>query len=244
MCLLLDVGEGLLCSGADIRKIESMFNTMGKTYNIHKMSAFVIPSLISLTIQLDDGFGVTQSRRIPASNITTNLFRLNHLNNISHICRHRRMSLDELQQMIDESFQPVKAFPFYFGTCFAIGSLAFFFGGNVWDSLVAITLAIVICFIKRNVAEYIDNNIALSFLCALVIGTAAELLGSWFGVLDVDKILIADIMCLIPGIAVTLSVRDIIVGDTITGILRLTEGIFITGALAFGFWLSHWIIGG
>ena len=51
-------------------------------------------------------------------------------------------------------------------------------------------------------------------------------------------------MLLIPGIAVTISVRDIILGDTISGALRLVDSMFLTGGLALGFWLSFGLFGG
>ena len=56
--------------------------------------------------------------------------------------------------------------------------------------------------------------------------------------------MIGDIMLLIPGIAMTNSVRDILVGDTISGIMRLIESLVWAGALACGFMSAIWILGG
>ena len=53
--------------------------------------------------------------------------------------------------------------------------------------------------------------------------------------------MIGDIMLLIPGIAFTNSIKDVFVGDTISGIMRLAESLMWTGALACGFMLSFWI---
>jgi uncharacterized membrane protein YjjP (DUF1212 family) len=50
-----------------------------------------------------------------------------------------------------------------------------------------------------------------------------------------DKIMIGDIMLLIPGIAMTNSIRNMLVGDTISGIMRLIESLLWAGALALGF---------
>jgi uncharacterized membrane protein YjjP (DUF1212 family) len=58
----------------------------------------------------------------------------------------------------------------------------------------------------------------------------------------VDKIIIGDIMLLIPGIALTNSIKDIFVGDTISGIMRLAESLLWAGAIACGFLLSFWIV--
>ena len=50
-----------------------------------------------------------------------------------------------------------------------------------------------------------------------------------------DKILIGIIMLLIPGAVITNSVRDMLVGHTISGLLRLSESLILSGALALGF---------
>ena len=51
-------------------------------------------------------------------------------------------------------------------------------------------------------------------------------------------------MLLIPGIAMTNSVRDILVGDTISGVMRLIESLLWAGSIACGFMLAIRLIGG
>ena len=51
-------------------------------------------------------------------------------------------------------------------------------------------------------------------------------------------------MLLIPGLATTNSVRDIMVGDTISGIMRLIECLLWALALAFGFMIAIRLTGG
>ena len=58
-----------------------------------------------------------------------------------------------------------------------------------------------------------------------------------------DKIIIGDIMLLIPGLAFTNAVKDIFIGDTISGVMRLIETILWAAALALGFALSGWLLG-
>ena len=50
-----------------------------------------------------------------------------------------------------------------------------------------------------------------------------------------DKIIIGNIMLLIPGIALTTSLRDMINGDTISGLLGLSEAVLKALAIAIGF---------
>ena len=242
--ILLDMGEAMLCSGAEINRVEDTFLKIGASYKVKEINVFVIPALITLTIRTNDDFELTQSRRILSKKITTNLYRLEKLNNITHNCRIKTYSLTELKRMISDSNKPVSIYPFLFGSALAAASFSVFFGGSIYDGLIAGALAFVICFFQRIISTVVSNRIILSFLCALFIGVLVGVLGRNISCLHTDKILIGDIMLLIPGIAVTISVRDIILGDTISGALRLVDSMFLTGGLALGFWISFGLFGG
>lgn len=59
-----------------------------------------------------------------------------------------------------------------------------------------------------------------------------------------DKVLIGIIMLLIPGIMLTNSIRDILLGDIISGSLRLVEAILMAATLALGMMVAIWLMGG
>ena len=59
-----------------------------------------------------------------------------------------------------------------------------------------------------------------------------------------SKILIGDIMLLIPGLAMTNAVRDTMVGSPISGAMRLIETLLWAGALAMGFMSAFLLMGG
>ena len=59
-----------------------------------------------------------------------------------------------------------------------------------------------------------------------------------------DKIVIGDIMLLIPGLSMFISINDIFKGDIMSGIGRFTEGIFLALTIAAGVGLSLLMLGG
>ena len=60
-----------------------------------------------------------------------------------------------------------------------------------------------------------------------------------FGLGDnVDMISIGNIMLLIPGVALTNSLRDMFSGNTISGLMRFIEAILLALTIAFGFALA------
>lgn len=50
-----------------------------------------------------------------------------------------------------------------------------------------------------------------------------------------DKIMIGDIMLVIPGLQLTNSLRDMINGDMISGLLNMSEALLKAVAVAIGF---------
>jgi len=60
---------------------------------------------------------------------------------------------------------------------------------------------------------------------------------------DVDMVIIGNIMTLIPGVGLTNALRDLLVGDSVSGLLRLIEAVLIALAIAAGFFLVS-VLGG
>ena len=61
---------------------------------------------------------------------------------------------------------------------------------------------------------------------------------------DVNQIIIGNIMLLIPGIALTNSMRDMISGDIMSGMLRFFDAILVAAAIAAGYILAAQLMGG
>ena len=64
-----------------------------------------------------------------------------------------------------------------------------------------------------------------------------------FPALHVDKIMIGDIMLLIPGLMATNAIRDILIGDTISGVMRFIEAMLLAAVLALGLIGAIFLIG-
>ena len=61
---------------------------------------------------------------------------------------------------------------------------------------------------------------------------------------NVNKIIIGNIMLLIPGIALTNSLRDMISGDIMSGMLRFLDAVLVAAAIAAGYILAGQLLGG
>ena len=59
----------------------------------------------------------------------------------------------------------------------------------------------------------------------------------------VDYVIIGNIMTLIPGIGLTNALRDLLVGDSIAGLLRSVEAALMALAIGAGYFLFAWMGG-
>lgn len=240
---LLKLGEMMMCAGAEINRVEDTITRMGRAYGAVKMNVFVITSSIIITMALPDGQEVTQTRRVrkpPGADF----MKLEALNDLSRKYCAAPMAIDELRTSLQKIQQEKSKKVFlFFGSALAGGSFALFFGGKILDGAAAAFFGLLICFMQLSFERFCMNKVIFNLICSLVIGLGICAAAKIFPVFHADKIMIGDIMLLIPGVAMTNAVRDILIGDTISGIMKLTETVLWSASLACGFMVAILLVG-
>ena len=113
-----------------------------------------------------------------------------------------------------------------------------------WDGLLAGAIAVLICWMERYLSPFCMNGVEFQFIASFLSGVSTLLLCRFGMQFHADKVLIGIIMLLIPGIMLTNSIRDILLGDIISGSLRLVEAILMAATLALGMMAAIWLMGG
>ncbi|MCR4747254.1 MAG: threonine/serine exporter family protein [Clostridiales bacterium] len=240
--LALDMGEELMSCGAEVNRVEDTITRMGMAFGAVNMNVFVITTSIVVTMQLSDDESLTLTRRItnPGS---IDFRKLSRLNNVSRqYCQGEIAAEDlegEFKKAIDPTTKPIRM---YLGSALAAFAFAIFFGGKVWDGLVAAAFGLLICAFQRGFSGKAPNLIIYNIVTSFIVGLGVCFLAKFIPGLNLDKILIGDIMLLVPGVAMTNAIKDILVGDTVSGTMRLVETIMWAGALAGGFMAAFWIV--
>ena len=241
--LLLDMGEMMMCSGGEVRRVENTLSLMGKAYGATETNVLVITASIVLTMKFSDGNLITESRRVEAPG-SNKLWRLEGLNALSRKCCEQPLPIEELEVEIKNCKQPTNLWKFYLGSALAAGAFAVFFGGNIFDGIFAALVALLVCLFQRKLSHIFPNNIIFNVVCSFVVGVLICFATKLIPIVSTDMGIIGVIMLLIPGIAFTNSMRDILVGDTISGIMRLIESLLWAAGLAIGFMLAILLVGG
>lgn len=240
----LDIGEQMLMSGAEIARVEDSIERICRAYQAEQVHVFSITSSMLLTVRAADGETLTQTRRIRS--YTTDLDRLDRLNSLSrYVCRHTPPAdyiRSELRAIAARKTYPPAAL--CATAAMIAGALTLFFGGDAVDAAASAVIAVLVRLLQTLLQRLDANRVFESTLCAATAGALA-ILAVFFGLgHHEDMIIIGNIMLLIPGVVLTNSIRDMLSGDMISGLLRLSESVVLAVAIAIGFALSAALLGG
>ncbi|MBE7049318.1 MAG: threonine/serine exporter family protein [Ruminococcaceae bacterium] len=240
--ILMAFGKLMIQSGAEINRVEDTVNRIGMSYDISKISVFAITTSLVITIVDTDGNTYTHSKRI-VSVATTNFTKLELLNSLSRQkCTGEIDEIEFERRFWEIKNKSTKKIKIYAGSMISAGAFTFFFGGNIYDAFVAVLFSMLIFLIDDKFKRYCPNIMMFNFITAFIVGIGISLVSKFYG-LNADKIVIGDIMLLIPGVAFTNSMRNLLVGDTLAGVMRLVETVLWAASLAVGFVISMMLVG-
>lgn len=232
---IMDMGELLLIAGAEIMRVEDTMTRLCTAYGFTDTDVLSITSSIIVTVHTASGRVLTQTRRILARDV--DLGMIERVNALSRkICAEPlppeafRRAIEEVKHGRQYSERTI------FGAFVLVSaSFAVFFGGELRDALAAALASVVLFFALRFGKKLELNNILLNFICSVVTALAISALTRLGLGQNPDMISMGNIMILIPGLAFTTSQRDMIIGDTISGLLGIFEAVLKTLAIAAGF---------
>lgn len=240
----LDIGEQMLISGAEVGRVEAAIRFICASYGSCRTDVFTITSSIVVSVAYPDGTHGTQTRRITGTR--TDLTKLHRLNGLSRQICATTPDYAYVQRQL-ETICGKKPYPLWLealGSALIAFSFAVFFGGSMTDGLAACVLGLGLRYatwlLQKAELNPIFTNVVASFFLSL---SAILLVRGGLGQ-DVNKIIIGNIMLLIPGIALTNSLRDMISGDIMTGMLRFLDAVLVAAAIAAGYILAAQLLGG
>ncbi len=230
----MDIGEHMLKSGTEAGKVEYAIELICRAYGAVRVDALSITTSIIVTIETPEGECITQTRRILSR--TNDLMRIEALNRLSRRICETKPDFDFIEaelQKIDE-IKPMRWFVALLADVMVAATFAVFFGGGWRDALAAAIAGLVIFVFNRFTTRLKSNRIVFNLLASIVAGAVCiGLVRIGLGQ-NLDYIVIGVIMLLIPGMAMTGAIEDLLIGDTITGLLRLCEAIIAACAIAAG----------
>ncbi len=227
-------GYRLAMAGAETYRIEESITLILRNYG-YQSEVFCIPNCLSISIDGEDGTPVYRMRRLGAHG--NDLDCVERYSNLSRrICREKP-DLDTLAQWIDETEQSRQQYSFamkmFSGYLCGFG-FSVLFGGRIIDGICAGFLGVIIMYVdywmNKLHANQVFSTIGSAFCCAM----AGYFIANQIFPHSPDAAIIGALMILVPGMLFTNAMRDIMYGDTNSGIIRAALVVLQSVAIALG----------
>ncbi|MBO5066194.1 MAG: threonine/serine exporter family protein [Clostridia bacterium] len=243
LCKALDIGENILKCGGEPYRIEDTITRICSSYGAIHTDVFALPSLIIAGIRMPDGTTVSQMRRVYKT--ANNMFRLEAMNDLSRKICDGRIELNGIDGEIENAVnqKPFNKYLVLLGGVLGAGGFAVFFGGTLSDAVAASVAGFFVSIFNMHKVKFRSRmlySLVVSFIGAIV-GLALFRLGVGD---NIDMIMIGTIMLVIPGLAFGNAVRDLLFGDTVSGIIQLVQAILTAVMVASGFIAAIMVFGG
>ena len=232
--LAVDLGYELAMCGAETFRVEESIDRVLASYGV-RGETFAIPNYLMVSIRTEDGTTVTRMRRIGIHG--NDLDSVEKFSGLSRAICNRKPSPQEALQWLDRVRGMRLSYSLLgqmLGSLLGASGFAIFFGGNWLDAVSGGLCGILICLINR-VLDHVRTN---QFFKTIAASYFMALLAYAFGAAGLspnpDAATIGALMILVPGLLFTNAMRDIIYGDTNSGINRIVQVLLIAAAIALG----------
>lgn len=232
--LTVELGYRLAMSGAETFRIEDSVNRIMHAYEINA-EVFSIPNCLHVSIETADGTPLTRMRRIGQHG--NDLDAVERYSNLSRRICAERPDPQTAMQWLKETDKNLLHYPmpiFLLGTFIGAFGYSILFGGNFIDGLCGGVCGIIIGLIVLLMDHLKSNLFFKTIIASFAMAFFAYFMDFINVCTNVDASIIGALMILVPGLIFTNAMRDIIYGDTNSGINRIVQVFLIAAALALG----------
>jgi len=227
-------GETMLASGAETSRVEDTMMRLMEKSGLTECEAFCTSTGIFASAEDEDGRPVTVIRRLQLRQ--SNFEKIARVNELSR--RYVEGKIDMAQAFKNlEYINALRPYPFIvrlLGASVASACFAYMVGGNFYHALGAFFSAFLMQ-IPVKILEKYDVVIFLRNILGGAFGATFALIFVYIGLAEsIEYIIIGAIMPLLPGVALTNAIRDILDGNMLAGSARIMEALLTATAIAAG----------
>lgn len=232
--LAAELGSGLMQNGAETSRVEESVRRFVNAYHESEVEVFAVANCIILSITLDDASTIMKQKRVLKRRV--NLQRVSRLNNLCRRACAARPPLEQVRTAL-EGITQQKDYPDWvlvMSSALAAGAFTLLFGGGWQDALCSLAIGAVLRVVCELLRRMGARDVFVSIVGGGLVMAGAMSCVSMGIVAQADKTAIGALMNLVPGVALMISMRDLISGDYFSGQLRLIEALMTATALALG----------
>lgn len=230
----ISIGEELIKNGGEVARVEDTLERLLAYYEFGRPNVFVVSNGIFLTVDEGTENTITCVRTIP--NWSINLDKISHFNALSRQICQGKCTVEEAKERIEEikNLKQNSDLSVILATAFGSAAFCYIFGGRAFEMLIAFIVGLALkgflCVSeKQRVSKFMSSLIG-----SIIVSIVTVLCYQLMPMLLIDKIIIGSIMPLVPGVALTTSIRDFFSGDFLSGGIHLIEALLTAVCIAAG----------
>lgn len=228
------VGRVLLEAGGEVFRVEDTIERMCSIFsNLDGYEVLAMKTSVSVTLIYR---GVPYTHVAREKSPSTKLEVIDMINSFSRDFVNKEMTLEQAYREVTK-IDRTKDFPKWF-MALSTGLIgAFFtllFGGPISDFVPAFFVGFIGYFVVNKAPKFHVPEFMIQLLAGIMTAGLAVVFLKLGLAKDLDMIVIGCLMPYVPGMAITNSIRDILSGDYMAGLMTIAQAIFIAVGLAIG----------
>lgn len=235
-------GELLLRSGADVARVEETILRIARAYGVNDADTFVTPTGFFISMGADAH--VAGVKRVVMRTIA--LDRVSAVNSLSRQLADDPIppaeALERIRQ-IGEMPPPLSGWTDVLFSAVSAAACTMLVGGTLPDFGPALLANFVVQGAQRITRDLHMPDVVGDFVAGATAVASALFLRRWVGC-EVGPVVAGGIMVLVPGIAFTNAIRDMIAGDLVSAGARGLEALLKAATLASGVATVLYMAGG
>ena len=232
--ICLTAGRLMIEGGSEMYRVEDTMMRIARNAGVEDPRVFATPTCVFMSL---DGGKLSQMKQIRDRNI--NLELVDRVNALSRKFAAKKINISELRNRIILTADATPTFPLWLQVLGAAGLSAtlmvLFMDNYDWVDFPAAAIVGAIGYLAYIYFKRFTKVRFLSeLIAAMVMGIITVGITHLFPNMITDNILIGALMTLVPGLALTNALRDLFMGDLLSGIVRLFEATLTALALGGG----------
>ena len=227
-------GRIMLRNGAETYRVEDTIERICKSRKeVKYANVFSTPTGIFVSIEFGEEV-LSHIMRIKSTKIDLN--KIDQVNQFSREFVNSQMSTEEGLKRLREidKIEDYKPIIKYLAGGISCSFFSLLFQGGYREFLSSFFIGFIVTLIVGRLNKYKVTFFISNFIGAIIASVLSISISNIGFSQNINAMIIASIMPLVPGVAITNAMRDTISGDFVSGLSRAIEAIFSALAIAFG----------
>ncbi len=245
----LDAGRILLKNGAEIFRVDETIQRICKRFHVEEVDTFVLSHAIFINAERDGEEIYSKIKHVPLS--SANLLIVAEVNDLSRKITAGMMNLEEAIEELHriEHLPAKKKYQLVISAGVGASAFGYLLGASAMESICAFFIGCVLYIWVLFAGRHRLSKIIINIFGGILITSLAVVMYVFVPVsMQIDGMIIAGIMPLVPGVAFVNAIRDIADSDFLSGTVRMIDALLVFVYIATGVGLalgvfSNWIGG-